>query len=78
MDLKDIAVHTVISLVAVLILSWLGVAWTFILIANVVFWPAREVIQHWPDYEEIFAHPQSFLEWACPVLTGFILYGVLP
>lgn len=45
------------------------------IVVNTVFWPLREVIQHWPDWREVFTRKQPFLEWVCPVAFGFIIYS---
>ena len=71
LDLIDIAIHVGLALVGMAALMiFPPVAIT------TIFWPARELIQHRPNYLEIITHPQSLLEWACPVAVGFIIFGV--
>jgi hypothetical protein len=77
MDWPDIAIHTGIAIVGMAILLLLGVSMWAALALNTAIWPVREAWQHRPDYREIITHPQSLLEWACPVVSGFIILAVL-
>lgn len=78
-DWLDIALHAGVA--ALLVgLAWLGwgvVIW--MVLANVIFWPARELWQHRPDYLEILTHEQSLLEWLVPVcvcmITALLIMG---
>jgi hypothetical protein len=43
--------------------------------ANIGFWPAREAAQH-DGWGNIWtAH--RIIEWGCPVVVGFVVYGVM-
>lgn len=46
-----------------------------LLVANTIWWPDREATQHdgWGDIWTF----HRIMEWGCPVLVGFIIYGVL-
>ena len=46
-----------------------------LLVANTVWWPDREATQH-DGYANIWTF-HRIMEWACPVATGFIIYGVM-
>jgi len=45
-----------------------------LLAANTIFWPDREATQH-DGYANIWTF-HRILEWGCPVLVGFVAYGV--
>ncbi len=50
----------------------------YLLIINIIFWPIREVSQHWPNPLEIFYHIQSLLEWVLPVVIGSVtIYNIV-
>lgn len=74
MDLADILLHAMIAVTGVGLLGLfkLRIAVLF----NTFFWPIREIIQHYPDVEEVITHPQSLLEWVVPVALG-LLIGVI-
>lgn len=67
LDWPDIALHIAVAAALMLLPP---------IFVNTVFWPARELLQHRPDYHEIITRPQPLLEWLCPVITGFIIWGL--
>lgn len=71
-DWLDVMLHAAIAALVVG-LCWL--AWGILVcavLANIIFWPAREAWQHRPDYLEIITHEQSFLEWMVPACVSVI------
>lgn len=39
---------------------------------NCLFWPAREMLQHWPNWKAPFeVGRRSFFDWVLPVLVSF-------
>lgn len=77
LDWIDIAIHVGLAVVGMALLHLVGVPAFFLLVFNALFWPARELYQHRPDYLEIITHPQSLLEWLAPTLAGLAVFGVL-
>lgn len=77
LDWIDIAIHVGLAITGMALLHLAGVPWLAVIAINTVFWPAREAWQHRPDYREIITHPQSLLEWVCPVLMGLPVLAVL-
>ena len=77
MDWTDILIH---GLIAFGLIGFFGPAIRVsfpLVIINTIFWPTRELYQHYPDIIEIFSHPQSLLEWTVPLIVGWTSYKIL-
>lgn len=77
MDWIDIGIHAGIAAAYVVIPPFLlsrayALLYVPLLAFGVVFWPFREVIQHWPDPLEIVTQIQSLLEWIIPSVIVFL------
>ena len=75
MDWTDILLHAVAAISTGAVLYMWGGGFTVWF--NTVFWPVREVYQHYPKVQEVITHPQSLLEWVVPVSCAWATYMVM-
>lgn len=72
-DWLDIALHAAAAVLIVLLVHYgFGIPVLYPVLANIIFWPARELWQHRPDYLEIITREQPLLEWLVPALLSVI------
>lgn len=70
MDWFDIFLHIIIAApVAAVLYMWAG---GFTIWLSTIFWPARELYQHWERPMHILDSLQSFLEWTTPVASAWV------
>lgn len=75
MDWIDIGLHAGIAIVsAALLYIWAG---GFTVWFNTIFWPARELYQHWDSPFDLLFRPQSLLEWVVPVALAWFTLSVM-